>query len=71
MKIVEATPKPSKGEEIIRAFEALICAAGDKAAKIDSESDLRRFRKHAKSRGYNVTAQKQDAGGWLVWIFTR
>lgn len=68
MKIVEAQPQQSKGEIIVRMFNVLLCSDSSKAAHVETESDLRRFRKYARSRGKAVRAQKQTSGGWLVWL---
>lgn len=68
MKIVDATPKKSKSEILKNIFDTLLRSESDKAAYIEIESDLRRFRKYARRQGYSTKAQKQLRGGWLVWI---
>ena len=68
MKIVDAKPSKTKTQILKNIFDALTHSESGKAAYIEIESDLRRFRKYARRQGYSTKAQKQLHGGWLVWI---
>lgn len=66
MKIIDAPIPKSKSAQMREAIKQI--AGKNKAALLESESDLKLFRCIVRKMGFRTFSLKLNSGGWNVWI---
>lgn len=68
MKIIDAPVPKSKSAQMRDVIKQI--AGKNKAALLESESDLKLFRIVASKMNLKIKSTKLHLGGWKIWVLT-